>query len=623
MGVSTLGQMAVWSAIAAAAAAIFGGRRKPDARTPRWLLAASAVLAALACTVLVVALLGTDVSLSYVARTTSRATPWPYRLAALWGGNEGSLLFYAALTLTFGAVGVSGRAASVVAAIGGGELLLGALAASPFVTPALPPVDGQGLLAILQHPAMVYHPPILYSGLTALAVPFALAATTRTLDRERLDRVRRWLIAAWTLLTLGMAAGANWAYVELGWGGFWAWDPVENTSLMPWLAITAFLHVSRVSERDGRLSRMTHALALVPFGLSVGGMYLTRSGVTGSVHAFADGELVGAVLGVTSLLAAVTVVALTVRAGRGIPWGAMRAGGRDTWLAAAAWLSAAALAAIAVGSLWPAWSSVVLDRRLAVEPRYFAVVALPPAILMLVGSAFGLERRWSGACSGAPVGVFLGVATAAAAGAAALTGSTAAPSLALLACAAGALVLSTRSLLRARWTAGRSHLAHVGIALVLLGVAGSGLGAEARGAVAPGESVALGPYTLTVASVTSGEADRYVFVRAEVDVSREGTVVERLAPEIRGYESQPLPIPEPALRSTPASDMVVAISRVTADAGLVQLQATWKPMVFWVWAGSVLLVGAGLRDVLAAAAGARRRRSATPAQPEAAAATAS
>ena len=156
-----------------------------------------------------------------------------------------------------------------------------------------------GLLGILQHPAMIYHPPILYLGLTVLVVPAAFTIESVKLgevDKDWVVGARRWLVISWTFLTLGMVAGASWAYIELGWGGFWAWDPVENTALMPWLAITAFLHTSRIQERDGRARRLNVFLSLAAFTLTVLGVYLTRSGSTGSIHAFAEDPVIGRVL---------------------------------------------------------------------------------------------------------------------------------------------------------------------------------------------------------------------------------------------------------------------------------------------------------------------------------------
>src|SRR5690606_8003393 len=210
--------------------------------------------------------------------------------------------------------------------VGTGLLLLTALGSNPFRRLDIPAVDGEGLLAILQHPAMIYHRPILYLGLTMLIVPFAIAVgrllpSGTIITSESILATRRWLTRAWMWLALGMLAGANWAYVELGWGGYWAWDPVENTALMPWLGATVFLHLSRVYERDGRLQRLTLFSAMFPFALSVLGVYLTRSGVTGSIHAFAEDPFIGKILLTASGLVTVLIVVLVIRTSRGQEWG--------------------------------------------------------------------------------------------------------------------------------------------------------------------------------------------------------------------------------------------------------------------------------------------------------------
>src|SRR5690554_2392689 len=386
-----LGTVALWAATVAAGVSVF--------YRPKVFLRVAVALAALTTVVLAIALVRHDFSLAYVARTTSLATPWPYRLSALWGGMEGSMLFYTAMLLGVGARGVRGRGDlehRVVAGVGLAALTLTAVATPPFERLPIPAVNGQGLLAILQHPAMIYHPPILYLGLTALVVPFALTVGSLARKEETgewIPTVRRAALVPWTLLTLGMVAGANWAYVELGWGGFWAWDPVENTALMPWLGLTVFLHTSRVTRRDRRLHRWTVFFALFPFALSVLGVYLTRSGVTGSIHSFAEDPVVGRTLLAAALVAGLAVVWASTRSERGAAW-APSGLTRPVWLATSGVLVGLVMAFVPVGSAYPAYVSVFGGDTVVLDTTFFVTMALVPALLVALLIGFAMQTSW-------------------------------------------------------------------------------------------------------------------------------------------------------------------------------------------------------------------------------------
>jgi cytochrome c-type biogenesis protein CcmF len=628
MDAATIGTVTLWAAIACAVVAVVAGLAAPETGLPRWALLAALGMAATATLTLLVALIGGDFALDYVALTTSRATPVPYRFAALWGAMDGSLLFYATLTLAVGAVAtrrmpvdLRGIATAVAAAVGCGLLLVTAVLATPFDTLAIPAVDGQGLLAILQHPAMVYHPPILYLGLTVLVAPFAITVAAVARDRVDLDWLRltrRWMLVSWTLLALGMVAGANWAYVELGWGGFWAWDPVENTGLMPWLAATVFLHTSQVQRRDGRLARWNVAFALAPFVLTVLGVYLTRSGATGSIHSFAESTTIGRILLGAAVVVALFAAAAVVRTAGAASDAEFQLLGRDTWLTANGALLAVALLVVVVGSAYPAYLEVFLDQEVSVPARFFVAALVPIAVVLLLAVPFALRTRWNARrLSAIELAAFAAVAVCAALLAAWLADSTNVAGLVVLGLAVGATALLIVDLVRRR-PRGRTlaaHLAHLGIVLVLFGGAASSLGTDFEGAVGVGDRVDVGPYTVRVDEIGTGEGDRYSSVGATVSLLRNGTVVDSLRPEIRAYEEQPLPIPEPALRSTLRDDVVVSISRVTEDASRVWLSVFLRPMVLWVWIGSLLLALAGLIALLSKdGGGAAPRRAATAAR---------
>jgi cytochrome c-type biogenesis protein CcmF len=585
-----IGPVAVWAAISFAVIALVTGRR--------WTLVVSASSAVAATITVAVALISSDFSLAYVAETTSLSTPWPYRLAALWGGMDGSMLCYAAMSLVVAAIAVKERIAiRAVATVGLGLLLITILFANPFTVIDLPPVDGVGLLAILQHPAMIYHPPILYLGLTTLVVPFALTMATILGGGDRavwMARTRRWLYLSWTVLTLGMAAGANWAYVELGWGGYWAWDPVENTALMPWLAATVFLHTSRIEETTGRLRRWNVMAAGLPFALTVLGVYLTRSGATGSIHSFAEDPVVGRILLISAAFAIVVVLALALKTPRGEPWGPIR-GDRHGWLSLNALLLTAILVFVATGSAYPAFLSVFGGRSVSVDSRFFVVTVLPIAVAVATSLTLGLLRKWRtftvSTALAAAVGVFV---------------SGPRVGVLLLAPAFGSLVAISTALVRRR-PRGRllsAHVAHAGMALFLIAVAASSFGADFNGTMRPGDSVSLAGHEFTLRTIETGKEDRYIFVRASFDL--DGSPI---APQIRAYEDQVVPVAEPALRSSPLDDVIVAVSLMFPDGETVEVSAFVRPLVMWVWVGAALMGLAGLVALFATdgAAGAQRR----------------
>lgn len=592
MTAGVIGPAAIWAALAFALVGVVAGRRLVSI--------ASAVMATVAILALAIALLTLDFSLGYVAETTSAATPWPYRLAAVWGGMDGSMLFYATMTLVVSAVALRKPSEMRVGALVGAGLLLVVIGlANPFTTLDLPAVDGAGLLAILQHPAMIYHPPLLYLGLVTLVVPFAVTMGMARGETDRqvwLATSRRWLYLSWTLLTFGMAAGANWAYVELGWGGFWAWDPVENTALMPWLAATVFFHTSRLEQAGGRMRRWNLLFATLPFALSVVGVYLTRSGATGSIHSFAEDPVAGRVLLATAALATVVSLVTALRSEPGSPWERFRLD-RDGWMGLETVLVTAGLVFVAAGSAYPAFVSVFGDETLVVDIAFFVVTMLPIGILVAasLAPAHGADWRVWGALV-ATVSVIVALFEARV-------------GLWLLAPAAASLVLLAVLLVRAR-PRGRplvAQLAHLGLAVVLTSIAGSSFGDDFTGTMRPGEAVTVAGHEITLRGVETGDADRYTYARALLEV--DGVPLQ---PEIRGYEGQALPVAEPRLRSTPRDDVIVAISLLFPDAETVEVSVFVRPLVWWVWVGAAILALAGLVALLSrVGGGGGRRRSAT------------
>jgi cytochrome c-type biogenesis protein CcmF len=312
----TLG-LSLYALVAGAYAAYHGRRRL--ARSAQNALVASFVSTAVAAVVLLSALLRNDFSFEYVARTTSVALPTPYTVSAFWGGQEGSLLLWLLVLTGFGAAAVSLNrrwardlivwVVPVFAAVATFFSFLVVAVASPFVTQPAPP-DGAGMTPSLQNPYMLAHPPLLYLGYVGLTVPFAFAMgalLSGRLDERWLIATRRWTLFAWAALGVGQLLGSHWAYVEVGWGGYYAWDPVENAALMPWLAATAFLHSVMIQEKRGMLKIWNVLLVILAFSLALFGTFLTRSGVVNSIHSFTESSIGPWFLGFIGLTVAVSL----------------------------------------------------------------------------------------------------------------------------------------------------------------------------------------------------------------------------------------------------------------------------------------------------------------------------
>jgi cytochrome c-type biogenesis protein CcmF len=591
----------------------------------RWLLAGAAALGAAVGT-LAWALLTGDFTLVYVADATSRTMSWPYRLGALWGGMEGSLLLWVAILGAFAAY--LGRAAVPPPLLRGVQIVAGVLAAAfvaivlvaadPFRRLAVPAVDGGGLTPVLEHPAMLYHPPLLYLGQTALLAPFALTVAalarrgTAALDGAWLAATRRAAAVAWVLLSVGMLAGAHWAYRELGWGGFWAWDPVENGSLMPWLAVVAFLHGAGLSVRRGRGRTWPAVLALSGFVLAALGGFLTRSGVTDSVHAFAEQQGVGR--GFLAVLATCVLVpaGLWWRARRGFdlrpvdgttsPVARSR---RDQTLLLNNALLGAVLLVVAAGTLGPVISGWLGGGRASVAPRYFATFTAPLAVAILVllgvGPAVGGRegRRRKVAAGGAVVGLAAGL----------FLGFDPGDPLAFIGLMAGGSSLALRATAWPATAPGRGRaalVAHAGMVILLMGVFGTTRATEETVALRPGQQATVGDYRLVHSGITSTREGRREEVRVTLTVLDAGSGDRRavLHPGLDAYDGIAAPLPETGLRSTYREDLLVSVTAIDRQAGdEVVVRVFVTPLVSWVWAGGLLVVAGGTLAVRASRRG--------------------
>jgi cytochrome c-type biogenesis protein CcmF len=611
--VTVLGDLAVVALVAAAGAsagASVVAWRRDDERwrgAGRWLLAAATVAGGLAVVVLARALLASDFSLAYVVeQSRSRGSAW-YRLAGLWGGIAGSLLVWTVLLSGVGLVSAwrlagrparlgavaQGAAAGVVTGFG----LVIVTLADPFVILDAPVVEGLGLTPILEHPAMLYHPPLLYLGLAGLLAPFALTVGTAVageLDESWAVQCRRWALVCWALLGFGMVAGAHWAYVEVGWGGFWAWDPVENTALLPWLAVTAAVHAGLLRSR-----RLNAWLIVTAFVVALLGTLLTRSGATQSVHAFAEDPAIGWALLVLVGGVAIGGAAAMVAGARGT-WRADRAGpdtvagpapppsGRARALSVQVVTTVLALVVVLVGTVYPLLRTLTGDDDVAaVDARFFSLFVGPLALVVLVLAGVGprLGRARPLALGPPAAAAVIGLA------AAWLTGWRS--PFGLIVAAAGGFTIAASAIDLARHRRG-GHLAHLGLAVLLVGIAGSGTGGSVSATVAAGGRVVVAGFEVAndgARVVTAPDAD-VQRVAAPVTVWRDGREVARLTPQLRVHRSRGDQLAETAVWSTPLTDVQVAL-RDAGDEGQALLQVHVRPLMVWVWWGGLLLVAGG------------------------------
>jgi cytochrome c-type biogenesis protein CcmF len=578
-----LGPAALAAALLASAAAVVLAWRRREAAA-RGAVAVAVGALTVATLALAVALVTVDGSLVYVADHTSRATPWPYRLSGLWGGMAGSLLLWtwmAAVWAVVGGVVVRRRAPALaggVTLVTGSYLLvfcgLLVVVSRPFDRLAVPAVDGGGLNPVLLHPAMLYHPPLLYAGAVGLLVPFALALAGRRDDRAWLAPAARFATVSLVLLSAGLLAGAHWAYVELGWGGYWAWDPVENGGLLPWLAGVAFVHAAAVGRR-----RQAAGLAVLAFVLGMLGSFLTRSGASDSVHAFAEARAVGWVLGAGVLAAAVTTVAVLVRR----PLAPSRS---NPVIAANNALLVGLALVIGFGSLYPVVAGWLGADGLIVTGRYFTLVVAPLAVagllLLGVGPQLAESRRRLGPAAA-------GLAGAALAGIWFAERRPLAVLMVGMATAAAALtVAGWRRRPRARWP-----LAHLGIAVLLAGVAGTTTGTQVTAPLSVGGEVTVRGLTVRLDDVVPAEApDGGRAARAVLTLRRDGDTLAVLRP-IALVSDRGQRVSVAALRSTPVQDVQVALRAVGDGGEAVILEIGVHPLMQLVWWGGLVVV-AGL-----------------------------
>jgi cytochrome c-type biogenesis protein CcmF len=600
------------------------------ARPMRAVAVAQGALTLIAFAMLLLVFATSDMSVKLVFENSNSAKPFIYKVAGAWGNHEGSMLMWVTILAVAGSfLAMFSRRTSErtqMSALGRQEVLaLGfyaflLIASNPFARLFPAPADGEGLNPLLQDPGLAFHPPTLYLGYVGLSVAFSLAVgalLTGEVDSRLARAMRPWVLAAWVLLTLGITAGSYWAYYELGWGGYWFWDPVENASLMPWLAATALLHSINVLAARGALKAWTMMLAVIAFSMSMVGTFLVRSGILTSVHAFAIDPERGTFLLV--LLAIYVGAALTLFAVRGanLKEGApFELVSRETGLVINNLLLSVILGIVFLGTLYPLFVEALSGEKLSVGAPYFNAVAGPLALVLAILVGIGPLLSWRR--ERRPVWGQLKLPALLAASALAVTiilapGIAILPRLGLTVAAflgaASVLPLVGRNPLRAPLATWGMVIAHFGIAIALAGMAANAAFSSERLAVAkPGDTLDVGPWTVRLADVTPTAGKNFTALEAELRATR-GEDVITLSPQTHYYSDPQTETNESAIRTLWNGQLYTVLGRADASGGW-QLRLWWKPFVTLIWAGGALIALGGAIALLGRV-WRRRRKDAT------------
>ena len=648
-----LGHSAIMAALLlalfGAAIAVLGVRRsRPEfLRSAQLATYGTFALLLIANLSMVYALVTHDFSVGYVAQVGNRSTPLFYTVISLWGALEGSILFWGLVLSGYSAAVVflnRDRHGSLVPYATATLLVIGAFfyllllgPADPFVEVSPVPADGPGPNPLLQnHILMGIHPPLLYLGYVGLSVPFAFAIgamlSGRVEDGAWLRLTRRWTLAAWAFLSLAIMAGMWWSYEVLGWGGYWAWDPVENASFLPWLTATAFLHSAMVEERRGLLRVWNLSLIVATFLLTIFGTFLTRSGIVASVHAFAEGEIGYWFL---SFIALCLVFSLALLLGRSP---ALRSEGRmgavasrETVFLLNNLLLTVFTFTVLLGTVYPLVAEAMRGVKVSVGAPFFNRMTLPliAALLFLLGVGPALPWRAATREELRTRFVAPGLAAAAAIAIAAAFGTRNLYAYAAFAFAGWAAAsnlgefwrgararMRTKgegagvALVRLVRSNGRrygGYIAHLGVLAMAVGIAASSaFRSEVERTLRPGETLEIEGYRLRFDGVAARDEPRRFVVWADMALlDGDGEVADVLQPRLNFYRTSDQPITTPAVRERPHEDLYLVLMAFDRNGANVTIQALVEPLVAWIWIGGGI-VGAGA--LVSLLAGPRSRR---------------
>ena len=568
-----------------------------------------------------------DFSVQNVYENSYSKMPLIYKITGVWGNHEGSMLLWVLILATFGAaVALFSRhlprdlRANVLAMqglLGAVFLLFILLTSNPFLRLYPAPAEGQELNPILQDLGLAIHPPLLYLGYVGFSVTFAFAAAA--LISGRIDPtwarfVRPWTLIAWIFLTLGIAMGSYWAYYSLGWGGFWFWDPVENASLMPWLAGTALLHSVGVMEKRDALKVWTIFLAVLTFSLSLLGTFLVRSGVLTSVHAFAVDPTRGVfILAILVFFIGGSLALFAWRASSLKPGGIFAPVSREGGLVLNNLLLTAACATVVIGTLYPLALQALTGEKITVGPPFFNLCIAPFALVLVLAMPFGPLLAWKrgdlfGVAQRLMVAALLGL-TAALVFAATKGGPVLAPVGAGLAVwlivgslvdlygrsiqrssGIGSAAARLRGMPRSVWGA---NLAHLGFGVTLLGLAATGWGVERVINMKPATTYALGPWQVSFDHVRERKAPNYRETYTMMTIGNGGEKVAVVQPSKRYFPVRQIDKTEAGIKTLDLGQVYISIAGEKPD-GSLDARLYWKPLVSLIWLGALIMGFGGL-----------------------------
>ena len=639
---ATLGSWTLLAAFVACAYAIAASVTGARRRSPRMVQSGVGAfylvtaLMTLASAIIIHAFVTENYSIRYVDRYSDSVQPLFYKLTSYWGGLDGSIMFWVFLLSVFGALAVRSNrerqrelipyVVAVIAAVQLFFLFVMIVLKDPFATYlAETPVDGRGLNPLLQNPYMAIHPPSLYTGFVGMTIPFAFgmaALITGYLDDSWLRAVRRWTMFSWLFLTLGLTLGMIWAYEELGWGGFWGWDPVENAGALPWFTATAFLHSVMVQERRSMLRVWNVTLVILTFLLTIIGTYLTRSGIVQSVHAFGeDPQLGGLFLGFMAIVVVFSFGWVIYR----MPLLQAR-NELESWMSREAaflvnnWILLFSAFFILFATLFPTLSEAVTGQRITVGPPFFNTWMVPIGLTLLLLTGIGPLLAWRKTSTSSLVYQFawpVGLAVATAAGLYLIGFRVWVSGLCFALCAfvlgtlgqefvRGGLVRREATgtdlltamvglVMRSRRRYG-GYIVHAGIVLMFLGFAGSGYKQEQQVLLSPGESMEIGRFEVRHDRLSESDDGQKQMITAHMTVLRDGEEAGALYPArwfYRKHETEPTT--EVAMRRSISEDLYVTLATYDIGDQSAAFQVTVNPLVNWIWLGFALLAfGTGI-----------------------------